>query len=377
MYPHDFDRYRMMGYIMRQIRQENELTQEKLGQLVAKRNTSKPSSTLQRRISHVENFKHLTKVAEQGHLPVAREIFIQVASEGLGLSQFDTDTLLWLIEYDDFRPLQKDELIGHPSFSSAQPRAYKEPELRANALALLEQAVRRGRFPIRTKVQMYTGWDEEHQVGFRRQLHLMEKQPGQRLLISKYPSYLLYQGNFVEYFHPSGTKLSDKAFKETERLNNSRKQRFKEIARNYGERCIHSVESLTRYLDKAFVHSLPWKERRAHVQSLIDNLEEFDRFEVALASTEPEMEFVIKSGQMASLRGTARDINRRNSVICGPLYIFWDNFTAVYSFMVDFENAWNRIPLEQREKKKVIAKLQSLLGGKPAGVVKKPAQKRP
>ncbi len=379
MFPHKFDRYRMMGYIMRQLRQLDGLSQPDLGKRLAKRfpserNRPTPLSTWQRRISHVENFGHLERAAAGAQRPLAREMFINIASEGLNLSQSQIDTLLWLIEGDDFLPLTKDELESHPLFKTAQSQSYGEEELRLKSLSLLEHAVKlarqreqppegagSGAGAIAGQVRMLTGWEEAHQVKFRKELLMMEKRPGQRLLISKYPSLLVYPGDVYSHVAAKYKNLSAETQKQIQKITTKRRQVFIDTLRQYGERSIHSTESLRRYLAKKLNHPLPWMERRKHVANLITFLEKNDLFQVALSTAEPEMEFVIKSGQVASLRGTARDIMRRDSVICGPLYIFWDNKTTVFSFMVDFEHAWEKIPKELRDKENVIRELKSLV----------------
>ena len=84
------------------------------------------------------------------------------------------------------------------------------------------------------------------------------------------------------------------------------------------------------------------------------------------------MVFAIKNGWAASLRGTARDVRSVNpdTVICGPLYIYWDDVRSVYAFVLDFELAWDRIPPECRGKKYVLSQLENLLA-----ITSKPAKK--
>jgi hypothetical protein len=366
MFPHRFDRYRMMGFIMHELRQSQDLTQQSLGERIEAIRSStsaskKPSTTLQRRISQIENFDQLKERADLGQSPVAREVFISTAGEGLGLSQVETDALLWLIEADDFQPLTETELNAHTCFGTTQPREYTSTESRFHCLSLLERAVRSNKNPRNPSVQMVTGWEEEHQVLFRRQLLRIEKEPGQRLLISKYPSFLTYPGDLFEHME-SFEELSSDTQNRIRKLTTGRQQNFREKLKEYGERTILSMESLTRYLKRDFHHQLPWHQRRKHVGHFIDLLEDSPLYQVALAPAEPEMTFLIKSGSGASLRGPARDLNyTRHTVICGPLYMFWNDRTAVYSFMLDFEYAWDQVPENLRTKKQVILELKRLL----------------
>src|ERR1051325_112783 len=369
MYPHKFDRYRLMGYIMRQLRKSQGLSQQGLAEQIMSRQSlpggrkPTPRSTLQRRISHIENFEHLEETAFEAQRPVAREMFLDTASEGLALTPLEIETLLWLIEGDEFQPLAVAELAVHPAIGGHDTFRCEEQEWRSHSLALLERAVRlarqrehaaagagSGAGTIAGQVRMLTGWEEAHQVRFRDELLAIESKPGQRLLISKYPSLLAYPGDAFVHIDLDEWLMSPSGLEQIKGITDRRRHVFRSNLRQFGERHIHSRESLKRYVAEGFSHPLSAPERRRHIQNLIQLLRDNPLFEVALATVEPEMEFVIKSGQVASLRGTARDIRRRESVICGPLYIFWDNITTVYSFMVDFEHAWEKIPADQRQK---------------------------
>src|SRR5437868_5076299 len=83
---------------------------------------------------------------------------------------------------------------------------------------------------------------------------------------------------------------------------------FHRNLRTYGERCIHSIESLQRYLREKFTHEFSYEQRRAHFESWVEILRQYEHYEVGLAQTEPEMEFIIKSPFAACLRGTSRSI---------------------------------------------------------------------
>ncbi|HEY6806394.1 MAG TPA: hypothetical protein VI306_22635 [Pyrinomonadaceae bacterium] len=371
MYPHQLDRYYMMGYIMRQLRLSKRFSQDELGKLIeSSRSTIErsrtPLSTLQRRISFIENFSQLKQRAENGQSPMARGEFIRTTSDGLGLSQMETDALLWLIEAADFKPLNKDELRSHVSLRNYRPREYSQEELRQACLQLLLEAVNVDPTYKNTHADMVLGRDEEDEIVFREKLLELEIKPGQRLLVSKYPSFLIFPGDAIEFLE--GFKgLSPPAKARVKELTHKRRENFRVNIREYGERCIHSIESLRRYLSRKTRLHIPISQRRQHVQHLIKMLQENDRFEIALARVEPETELVIKSGQAAGLRGTAREIYKRtDNVIVGPLYLFWWSppdkpCTTAYSFMLDFERAWHQVPKTLREKPGVIRELEGLL----------------
>lgn len=357
MFPHRFDRYRALGYIVRQLRKKTlAITQTQLAD---------KSGVTQGTISHLENFTLLSNAADLNHKPVARDVFINTALHGLELSQPDVEALLWLMGGEEFEPLSGVKEAG-PSATShlreAESGQSSPASVHDRALNLLKRAVELGMSGKKITIRMLTGWDEKHQVTFRHELLRMEKKPGQRLLVSKFPSQLTLPQNIIERQGDYNKILSPNARERIVKLTEQRKKRFREVLREYGERCIHSTESIKRYLSKDLKHNLSLNDRRAHVRNLIELLKEYEHFKIALARAEPEMEFVIKCGWGASLRGTAREVaSDHDAVICGPLYIFWDNKTTVYSFVVDFEHAWQKIPPECRNKENVISILEHLL----------------
>lgn len=355
MFPHRFDRYRVLGYIVRQFRRKHlRLSQTKLAEIVG---CSQPT------ISNLENPQPLSNAAVEGHWPVTRDVFTKIATQGLRFSRQDINALLWLIEGEDFKPLGADDFIDAPIVFDYTPEPQNPAVLHAHALGLLQRAVELAKPGDKMGVRMLTGWEEEHQVTFRRELWNMEKKPGQRLLISKYPSYLTYPEEVIEQINRSrNSTLSAAAQQQISRLNARRRRLFDGNLKEYGERCIHSTTTIERYLRPGLKHPLDDAGRKAHLLHLITLLEKYKHFEVGLAPAEPEMEFVIKCGWAASLRSTARELYANpDAVICGPLYIFWDNITTVYSFVVDFERAWNKLPEELRDKQNVIAQLEGFL----------------
>lgn len=355
MFPHPLDRYRAMAYIVRQFRKSLELSQEGLGQKISENQST---------ISNVENPKHLEAVALNGQRPVALEVFRKIVIEGLDLTNLESDALIWLIEPDHF-DAKLVPSVSNSSLPFVPASSAEHAELRARALELLKRAVQfsNDREGEEKLVRMLTGWEEEHQITFRKELLAMEEIPGQRLLVSKYPSHLSSEASFFDSQTPNEENpISIEGKAKILELSAKRRKVFRTNLKEFGERCIHSTESLKRYVRKDFDHPFSFADRREHIRKLITLLGRSPLFEVGLAPSEPEMEFVIKCGMGASLRGTAREIHKSlGTVICGPLYIFWDDATSVYSFVVDFEHAWDKIPEAQRDKDNVIRQLEELL----------------
>jgi hypothetical protein len=352
MFPHKYDRYRVLGYIIRQVREKLfGLTQTEL---------AKKAGVTQGTVSHLESHKRLFEAAEMGRRPIKRDLFIKIAIQGLQFSSREINALLWLTEGAEYEPLRKSESPYNFSLGAATTSEF---ELHALALELLQKAVEFADPSKNMDLRMLTGWEEKHQITFRKDLLNMERNPGQRLLISKFPTFLTFPQNILSQSEwRRHEALSTEAQEQIFKLTVERGQVFRENLKYYGERCIHSVESLERYVRKDFKHHLDVEMRRAHLRNLIALLKKYEHFEVGLAPAEPEMEFLIKCGWAACLRGTAREIRwNPGAVICGPLYIFWDNMTTVYSFVVDFERAWSKLSSAQRSKAEIIERLESIL----------------
>ena len=66
MFPHAFDRFNILSYILQQGRESLDLTQK---QLAGK------AGVTQGTISHVESLKHLMKILSQGHKPISRKAY--------------------------------------------------------------------------------------------------------------------------------------------------------------------------------------------------------------------------------------------------------------------------------------------------------------
>ncbi len=211
---------------------------------------------------------------------------------------------------------------------------------------------------------MITDWNEAGQLEFRNALLAMEDQPGQRMLVSKYPSFLTYPNSLRRKARRgSDTALSQEAQEKVAEINDKRREVFIKNLRSYGERCIHSLRSLNRYLSEDFEHRLDLSQRKKQIENLIALLKEYDNFEVALANVEPEIELEMKSTVAACLRGTEKDTyyDREKPILCGPLYIYWYDEITLFSTYRNFERVWDEIPAKQREKQFVIKLIQETL----------------
>lgn len=362
MFPHEFDRYRIMGFLLRQARKSlrrGRVTQELLG---------KKSGVSQAIISNLESFPRLEGFAETGSKPTTRETLIEIATLGLSLSPKDVDALLWLFDGEDFKPLDEGEIRYCRSYDKeAGPLRYEDKsELRRHVLNSLDKWLARKdiRSPRKVETRMITDWNETGQLEFRQELLDMESKPGQRMLVSKYPSFLTYPHSLRGRSRRGrDISLSEEGQEKVAEINDARREVFIKNINSYGERCIHSTLSLNKYLAEDFEHLLDLKQRKEQIENLIVLLKEHNNFEIALANVEPEIELEIKSTVAACLRGTEKDTyyEHQKPILCGPLYIYWYDEITLFSTYRNFERVWDEIPAKQREKKFVINLLQKAL----------------
>lgn len=376
MFPHEFDRYRVMGFLLRQARESlnskkstknkpKKLTQTELAGRVNQ--SSRIGGVSQPAVSNLEGFDSLDRSFQVGYKPGTRETLIEIATLGLSLPQVDVDALLWLFDGDGFTPMDVAEIrYCHSYDPSAVPRRYAPAELRLHVLHLLDNWLSKRNVKSTRTVQarMITEWDEARQIEFREELLKMEKRAGQRMIFGKYPTFLTYPHSM----RGQGSQGKDLSLSEPGReraavITDERRDEFLKNIEIYGERCIHSIGSLTRYLTSDFQHRLDWNQRKEQIENLINLLKRYPFYEVALADVEPDTEVEIKSTIAACLRATENDTYywQNKPIICGPLYVYWYDVTTVFSFYRNFERAWDSIGERGRAKEFVIRFLQKAL----------------
>jgi hypothetical protein len=376
MFPHEFDRYRVMGFLLRQARESHKskkstkkkpkkLTQAELVERVSL--SSRIGGVSQPAVSNLEGFDSLDRSFQVGYKPGTRETLIEIATLGLRLPQVDVDALLWLFGGEDFRPMDAAEVrYCHGYDQAAAPRGYDPAGLRLHVLHLLDNwlSKRTTKSPRNVQALMITEWDEAAQIEFREELLKMENRAGQRLMFGKYPTFLTYphsmrglgaQGNDLS--------LSERGRERAAVITDERRALFLQNIEIYGERCIHSIGSLSRYLTSDFQHRLEWNQRREQIENLIYLLNRYPLYEVALADVEPDTEMEIKSTIAACLRATENDTYywQNKPIICGPLYVYWYDVTTVFSFYRNFERAWDSLDERVRSKEYVVRFLKKAL----------------
>lgn len=372
LFPHEFDRYRVMGFLLRQARESDrsksdatrsrKLTQIQLAERI--RESSRIGGVSQSAISNLEGLESLDRSFQEGNNPGTRETLIEIATLGLRLSQFDVDALLWLF---DLKTLDEDEVRYCQRYQpDAFAKEYRPGELRAHVLNLLDRwLVKRNAKLARTvKARMVTEWDESAQLEFREELLKIERKPGQRMMFGKYPSVLNYPYSFgTEDPTAEELGLTHSGRARAIAVMDERQKVFLDNLAEYGERCIHSERLVADYLSSGFDHRFSWKQRKEQIENLIGLLKVHDHYQVALSEVEPNSEVEIKSTIAACLRSTERDAYHVSSteLICGPLYVYWYDITTVFSFYRQFERAWDSISERLRDKEFVMKFLKSAL----------------
>ncbi len=370
MFPHEFDRYRIMGFLLRQARESMRLG-GRTPRKITQKELAKRVNVSQASISNLEGFDRLATFAVSANKPTTRETLIRVATIGLNLRQQDVEVILWLFDGEKFRPLREEEIRYCQAYDKrAYVGQYHDPvKLREHALRIIDRRLAKKHIkgPRSVETRIITDWSEDSQLEFHDELRRMEEGQGQRMMFAKYPSVLTYPHSLQG--QSSSTVDSDLSQEKQEiasAINDQRRENFIKNLRVYGERCIHSRPSLVRYLSVGIKHRLKLDQRKEQIENMIYLLEQYDYYEVALADEEPGTELELKSTVAACLRATEHDTYyaNKNPILCGPLYVYWYDVTTVFSFYQQFERAWDTIQAQHRNKDFVIPWLKSSLDTK-------------
>lgn len=290
---------------------------------------------------------------------------------GLKRPRKDIDAILWLYEGELFKPLQEREA---PSYLKPLETAEYATgtHLRDHIVDLLTKALRvyiPGPVKEDSTVKMIFELDQALGVESDEALLEIESEPGQRLTVTKYPSGLTYPPHIYDYgqWRIPYEQLSDEGKQKRSAVTDKRRQIFSEHLQLYGERSIHSRESLTRYLQPKCKHRLSYERRVENVKHWIDLLDRNEHYEVGLAQEEQELELAIKNTVGAFLTGPAGEIHslktqaKDRGIHCGPWFVQWCDNVSIFAFFVDFEQKWAAIPEEWRNRTEIINWLRKSL----------------
>jgi hypothetical protein len=362
--PHRYDRYRLLG-ILSKYHPSSE-NQEDLG------------TKLQRHQSTISRMISLTSLEERAltQQVIRRSSLLKFACDGMHLNYQETSLFLWLALGINFRPLTQQEtdkytcLARNLTWVSEAEEYQREPFVAYWAAidwikaTLAKPQGSSALYELRTL--MLHGNSPENRLEFYRKLLELEARPGQRLVVSKYPSILVSEevDKSDEELLLTPTPLRG----QLRQLLIRRREKHKQNIEDYGERTIHSISSLRRFVSSGFEHKISVEERRRRVEALIAHLNSYKHFHVGLADLEPEVEIAIKSTESTVIRGTARELsNHPKTLHCGPSYLFWVDKEVkepwgVAAFFLDFEDEWRKLWAEKKtDKKYVIEQLELIL----------------
>ena len=362
--PHRYDRYRLIGLILSHQRSlYPTLNQSTLGEL-----THLDQSTISRLLNP-------SFLGDRGtrNSKLNRSHLLALSRKGLKMDHRQASLLLWLAQGEDYKPWTADECANLQLDPPSAPDALESNFFRSDPwhahLAMIELLEKRflsneaGALWYPVETQLLQGNTPNHHLRLFQTLRLVESGPGQRMLVSKYPSSL------VSTDTDEGTELIVDSSEDMKRwliqILTERRKIFRANVAKYGERAIHSVPSLKRFVNGSFQHPIDLEARKNRVRNLIQILRKYPRFEVGLLEDiEPEVEIAIKSTCEAVIRGTARELsNHPHTVVCGPSYMYWDDEVAVLNFYLEFERLWTKLhDAGLTNRQRVITKLEEIAG---------------
>jgi hypothetical protein len=372
-FPHRFDRYRLISIIFQHLRKRSPNSKQKdieettgLDQTTISRLLSPNSMRIRAKLKRKLNRKHL----------------LALSRKGFGLDHRQASLILWLAEGLEFRPWRDAELRHlqilppntHIDIDLEQIRdvnIFRSDPQKAHAAAIellkevfLVKPSDDGWHKIKTNI--LHGIRPEDLLALYRRLNDMEYRGGQRMLVSQYPSILV--STEISSTSKRLQETPEPIRSQLREIFKNRQATFDLNLRKFGERAIHSVTSIKRFVNPNFKHSLHPEERRKRVRGLIEHLERYELFQVGLIPEtepiiEPEIEIAVKSTREAVVRGTTRELsNHPKTIVCGPSYLHWDDEWAVITFYLDFEKEWAKLQMEgNTDKEKVLETLKGIL----------------
>ena len=362
-FPHAYDPYRLIGLVLNTLREQLQLTQAEIGALC---------EVPQYQISRLLNLETLEKKAKNPH-GLNRVHLLSLAVRGFRLNYQQASLLLWLSEAGRYRPWTTEECMKAGVKKPDAKNTRQAAALRGDQTATFESVLELLRQTFKLDV-LDGGWNviatkilhgnsPDSRIALFEKLEEMEKGSGQRMLVSKYPSILLSP----DITNSSETLQRVQGPARSELINQlvSRQTTFRIRLSTYGERAIHSIPSLERFVSGGFAHPVRIEERKRRVASIIRHLNKYyPKYQVGLSDTEPEVEIAIKSTKSAVVRGTSRELsNHPDTIVCGPSYLYWDDLLAVMTFYLDFEKEWLKLQrIGRTDKEVVIDELNKLIG---------------
>jgi hypothetical protein len=342
MFPHKSDRYRLLRIIFSCA--QGEKSQEEL---------ERRCKVTQPTISKLINL-------HEGSPGVSRVSIIKLLLHGFRLEPRDIDALLWLY---DGQPLSEAEVQIY--FNKRNPRVFaqSEGELRSRIMKLAARVIDPRKPLHEARVKIVFNLREDSLLEEMEEQLRLEKEPGQRLVVTKYPSSLTNSFEGIrDSSHIFPLIKSQSARHRAQRLYQERWENFRDHINSFGERSIHAKQDLKNYLVNGSAEIAASSERRRHIEHWIKLLEECPHYQVALTDTSPEFEVGVKNGVVAVVRGIPYGKGEKTSV-WGVHRFYWYDDTSILWFFLQFEHWWDEISSSDRSKSNVIEYLHKLLAG--------------
>jgi hypothetical protein len=383
IFPHNYDRYRLFGQYLRMAHHAYSSgdSQTDLTNFINEK--FKPSPRFhQSYVSQLESLSQLDQQAMQSK-PFS-ESYAWWLMLALDCSFREAKLLHWLITSDNQVPddlisryaehdiVPKEDLIfdpnSHPEIShfeivnklrqlyiKHQCGIHKQPLVENDSFFAYEVS----------KVEMRS-WSEPLSIEWEHFLLSKECFPGQRMLVSKYPSALIkptlfkvfnecepafkwyYINNYSADKNQGEQEYSESLYEMTRTV---RMRFFLFNLYHFGERWITSLSSLERYLSNSFHHPfMPsvW-ERREQILTIVRLLDFYPVFRIGLTKSEPETELVIKSNRWVLQQTSSRipiastEDGTSDLFTCGPTHIFWSKPDSVLPVYLEFEREWQKL----------------------------------
>lgn len=355
--PHPHDRYRIVGLLLREIREQRygkhqSVFAEHITARLRERDPRFNGKVDQSNISRVENVKELAKktICEGREPP--RQDFLRCTLVGLDLETETTSQLLAFTEGTHFKPLTALEIQQN---LGRLPRAGEIRKSRSYGDDLAESHYGVMRFfkqvfahKFQTKkriesVTMHHAPEAGDASSISRIIYSHEKSPGQFMRMSKYPGFPILENVAVEHFAPRLVK--GKTIADVEKEFRQRRLLFHRRLLTFGERNIHSLAGLRRYAKRVVGHHLPVNIRRRHLLNLIRMLVSYPSlFKVGLVPDEVETELLINCTRWVLLRPTSyHRFFQPDSFHAGPNLIFWSRAQSMMRTQLEFEDCWKHL----------------------------------
>lgn len=360
LYPSLVDRYRVAQVLIQSAWRIRRRTKRGLNQAALARaaDVSQPTVSIAMNLGDIA-----AKNAHAERRLIDRRTLVSVLARGLQMERTEIDLVLWLY---DGEPLKEYELVQHRDViarSDGKHSSYTEVALREATLDRVRRALP-GAEGSRHEavVEVLFRRDEHARLAAEELLLELESLPGQRLVASRYPSFVTTPRRIAAQssdFEPGLRSASVRA--KYKRVLIQRIDLFEKHLNTYGERAIYSKRDLQQYARRDAIDWRDPRRRRAQLENCADLLEKYrSKFQIALTDRASELEMSVKVGTRAAVRGTPSNVTAEREG-WGIRYLIWNDLPTVYSFVCEFEEHWDSIPKADRENESVAKTIRRFL----------------